>query len=382
MTDPTDQTYEVVQWATGSIGQIAIRHFVENPVYELVGVYVTNPDKVGKDAGELAGIGPTGVRATGDIDAVVATGADCVLYAPLHADLDDMCRLLESGINISTPVGFVYPSALEPAVGQRLAAACAAGGSSLHGSGIHPGFSGDLLPLTFARLCSRIDQVQVREVADLRLHPSPAMFEALGFARDPVEAVEDPSPLIATMERIFQESMTMVVEGLGKQVERFTTDFEVAVARRDLQVRAGLIPAGRVAGMHLEWNAWVEGRPLVVFRTFWKMDDDLDPDWGFGSIKYNVVIDGDPSISVNFESARKHPEGDEGYWGRVWTAMNAVNAIPSVCDADPGHRHPPRPAVRAARAAWCVRRPTTADVPRTGEPPIRFGYLAGTVARA
>ena len=336
MTDPTDQTYKVVQWATGSIGQIAIRHFVENPVYELVGVHVTNPDKVGKDAGELAGIGPTGVRASSDIDAVVASGADCVLYAPLRADLDDMCRLLESGINISTPVGFVYPSALEPAVGQRLAAACAAGGASLHGSGIHPGFSGDLLPLTFARLCSRIDQVQVREVADLRLHPSSAMFEALGFARDPIEAVEEPSPLIATMERIFQESMTMVVEGLGKQVERFTTDFEVAVARRDLQVRAGLIPAGRVAGMHLEWNAWVEGRPLVVFRTFWKMDDDLDPDWGFGSIKYNVVIDGDPSISVNFESARKHPEGDEGYWGRVWTAMNAVNAIPSVCDAAPG----------------------------------------------
>ena len=233
-------------------------------------------------------------------------------------------------------MGFVYPSALEPAVGQRLAAACAAGGSSLHGSGIHPGFSGDLLPLTFARLCSRIDQVQVREVADLRLHPSPAMFEALGFGRDPIEAVDDPSPLIATMERIFQESMTMVVEGLGKQVERFTTDFEVAVARRDLQVRAGLIPTGRVAGMHLEWTAWVESRPLVVFRTFWKMDDDLDPDWGFGSIKYNVVIDGDPSISVNFESARKHPEGDEGYWGRVWTAMNAVNAIPAVCDAAPG----------------------------------------------
>jgi hypothetical protein len=74
----------------------------------------------------------------------------------------------------------------------------------------------------------------------------------------------------------------------------------------------------------------------VVFRTFWKMDDDLDPDWGFGHIKYNVIIDGDPSISVSFESARTRPDGDEGYWGRMWTAMNAVNAIPDVCDAEPG----------------------------------------------
>jgi hypothetical protein len=336
VSDTNGTTYRVAQWATGSIGQIAIRHFAENPVYELVGVYVTNPDKIGKDAGELAGIGPTGVLATGDIDAIIASGPDCVNYAPLHEDLDDMCRLLDAGINIVTPVGFVYPSALEPAVGQRLAAACRAGGSSLHGSGIHPGFSGDLLPLTFARLVSRIDQIQVREVADLRLHPSAAMFQALGFARDPIDAVENPSPLIETMERIFQESMTMVVEGLGQTVERFTTDFEVAVAKRDLHVRAGLIPAGHVAGMHLEWKAWADGRPLVVFRTFWKMDDDLDPDWGFGSIKYNVIIDGDPSISVSFESARKHPDGDEGYWGRMWTAMNAVNAIPTVVDADPG----------------------------------------------
>ena len=336
MSETTARTYRVAQWATGSIGQIAIRHFVENPVYELVGVYVTNPDKVGRDAGELAGIGPTGVRATDDVEALIATRPDCVNYAPLHEDLDDMCRLLEAGIAIVTPVGFVYPSALEPAVGQRLHAACLAGGSSLHGSGIHPGFSGDLLPLTFARLVSRIDQIQVREVADLRRHPSAAMFEALGFARDPIDAVEDPSPLIQTMERIFQESMTMVVEGLGRRVERFSTDFEVAVARRELRVRAGVIPAGRVAGMHLEWTAWVDGLPLVVFRTFWKMDDDLDPDWGFGSIKYNVVIDGDPSITVNFESARPHPEGDEGYWGRMWTAMNAVNAIPAVVEAAPG----------------------------------------------
>jgi hypothetical protein len=332
----TNTTYRVAQWATGSIGQIAIRHFVENPTYELVGVLVTNPEKVGKDAGQLAGIGPTGVLATDDIEELIAAGPECVNYAPLHEDLDDMCRLLEAGINIVTPVGFVYPTALEPAIGQRLAAACEKGGSSLHGSGIHPGFSGDLLPLTFARLVSRIDQIQVREVADLRKHPSAAMFQALGFAREPVDAVENPSPLINTMERIFQESMTMVVEGLGQTVERFTTDFEVAVAKRDLDVRAGHIPAGTVAGMHLEWKAWADGQPLVVFRTFWKMDDDLDPDWGFGSIKYNVIIDGDPSISVSFESARKHPEGDEGYWGRMWTAMNAVNAIPEVVDAAPG----------------------------------------------
>jgi hypothetical protein len=332
----TPTPYRVVQWATGSIGQIAIRHLVDNPVYELVGVYVTNPEKVGKDAGELAGTPTTDVLATDDIDAIVALRADCVMYAPLHADVDDLCRLLAAGTNVVTPVGFVYPTPRSAADFARLEAACAEGGSSFHGSGIHPGFSGDLLPLVFARLFTRIDQVQVREVADFRLHPSKVMQDALGFGRDPVDAVENPSPLVNTMEAIFEQSMTMVVEGLGKTVDRFTMDFDVAKARTDLHVRSGTIPAGTVGGMRFVWTAWVDEQPLVVFRTFWKMDDDLDPDWGYGSIKYSLVVDGDPSIELNFESVHKHPDGDEGYWGRVWTAMNTLNTIPDVCDAAPG----------------------------------------------
>jgi len=328
--------YRVVQWATGSIGQIGIRHFVDNPIFELAGVYVTNPEKAGKDAGELAGIPATGVLATDDVDAILALGADCVHYAPLHADVETLCRILRSGTNVVTPVGFVYPTPRSAADFAALRAACAEGGSSFHGTGVHPGFSGDLLPLIFSRVMTRLDQVQVREVADLRRHPSKAMQEALGFARDPVDVIDNPPPLVKTMENIFEQSMTMVVEALGREVERITMDFGVATAKRDLDVRSGMIPAGTVGGMRFLWTAWVDGRPLVVFRTFWKMDDDLEPDWGYGSIKYSLVLDGDPSIEMSFESAHKHPDGDEGYWGRVWTAMNGINVIPTICAAGPG----------------------------------------------
>ena len=39
---------------------------------------------------------------------------------------------------------------------------------------------------------------------------------------------------------------------------------------------------------------------------------------------------------MNFESAHKHPDGDEGYWGRVWPAMNGINTIPTACAAPAG----------------------------------------------
>jgi len=87
----------VVQWATGNIGTKSLRAVIEHPNLELVGLYVHSPDKVGKDAGELCGVGSTGVIATNSITDVLALDADCVLYMQQGCDFDDVCRILESG---------------------------------------------------------------------------------------------------------------------------------------------------------------------------------------------------------------------------------------------------------------------------------------------
>ncbi len=216
-------TYRVIQWATGSIGQISIQSFARNPQFELVGCYVTSADKVGRDAGELAGIEPNGVIATNNVDEILALDADCVHYAPLHADLDEMCRILESGKNLVTPAGFVFPDSTRPDEVERLRGACKAGESSLHGTGIHPGFSGDLLPITMARLSFSIEQIIVQELADMRRHPSTRMvFDGLGFGRDPDEARASPSPIVLTMDKIFRESQMMLAEALGLEVDEYT----------------------------------------------------------------------------------------------------------------------------------------------------------------
>ena len=133
------RVYRVVQWATGSVGQLSIRAITERPVLDLVGCYVTRPEKVGRDAGDLAQGEPVGVRATGDIADVLSSGADCVHYAPLHPDDEEVCRLLEAGLNVVTPTFYVHPAALPPDRARRLEDACRRGGATLHGTGIHPG---------------------------------------------------------------------------------------------------------------------------------------------------------------------------------------------------------------------------------------------------
>lgn len=120
----------VIQWATGNVGSHALAAVHEYPDLELVGARVYNEAKAGRDIGDVAGIGETGVLATTDVDEILALDADCVLYMaegewnPPVA-LDDICRLLASGKNVvSTAVtAWIYPQSAGDDVAQRLEAA-------------------------------------------------------------------------------------------------------------------------------------------------------------------------------------------------------------------------------------------------------------------
>ena len=49
-------TKRIVVWGTGFVGKMVIAEVVKHPLFELVGVGVSNPDKVGRDVGEICGL--------------------------------------------------------------------------------------------------------------------------------------------------------------------------------------------------------------------------------------------------------------------------------------------------------------------------------------
>ena len=149
-------TQRIIQWGTGSVGKHALRAVIDRPDFELAGVRVYNPDKVGKDAGELIGRDPIGVLATDDVEAILALDADCVCYTALgstldssEGPLDDICMLLAAGKNVvSSAVEFhaYFRSGLEmKGAGanayERLSDACEEGKTSFFHVGINPGFA-------------------------------------------------------------------------------------------------------------------------------------------------------------------------------------------------------------------------------------------------
>src|ERR1700712_840975 len=98
-------TLRVVVWGTGNAGRPAIRAVAAHADLELVGVVVSNPAKVGRDAGELAFVEPLGVLATDDVTVAYADDVDAVVYTATadtrpEAAFADLIACLESGANV------------------------------------------------------------------------------------------------------------------------------------------------------------------------------------------------------------------------------------------------------------------------------------------
>lgn len=328
--------YRVIQWATGVVGSAALKHFIQNPVIDLVGVLVFNPDKVGKDAGELVGLPETGLLATDDQEAIIAMDADCVLFSPLNmasTSLNIVCRLLASGKNVVSPAGPFISKEWFPAEYETVEAACLEGGTSFHACGVHPGFSGDILPLTLVRLCDRIDSIEVTEIIDKLRNPM-IYTEVMGFGRDPEELLANPSRPVDAWKH-FYPSMAVLAQGLGKTIEKVTSKLEVAKAKHDIVHPHGVVKAGMVGGQHYEWTAWAGGAPLIVYHFYWQLGEDLDPLWEEGEACYRVRIKGDPALEVKLMGAEA-ADGRRPFLGLPWTGLLGATAVQAVCDAKPG----------------------------------------------
>src|SRR3954453_17179708 len=169
----------VVQWTTGNVGQRSVMAVMKRPDLELVGCYAWSEQKAGRDVGELCGIDPVGVTATNDVDTLLALKPDCVVYNPMWRDVDELVRILEAGVNVVSTAAFITGHTLGPDR-ERIADACARGGSTMFGSGISPGFV-ELLAIVAAGACDRIDKVTVREEADTTGYESPDTEIPAGF---------------------------------------------------------------------------------------------------------------------------------------------------------------------------------------------------------
>lgn len=335
-------TYRVIQWSTGNVGGYALRGIIGHPDLELAGLWVHGAGKEGRDAGELCGLPPIGVRATRDADALLSMDADCVCYTatadlrPFEA-VNDLVRILESGKNVvmSSLVQIVYPPAGPREIVEPLQAACAKAGVSCFTSGIDPGFANDVLPIVLASVTERIEEIRVQEVLNYATYDQPeVLFVTMGFGQ-PLDAT--PILLMPGVPTLAWGSVLhAIAAALGVELSEVREAHERRPAPETFTIPAGTVEAGTAAALRFEVAGFTGDKQAIVVEHVTRLRDDIAPDWPQppGAGGYRVLIEGSPRISCEITIAGD--DGDENSGGLIVTAMRLVNAIPAVCDAPPG----------------------------------------------
>jgi len=319
----------VIQWYTGEIARHQIRLVAGCPIMELVGAFVYHAEKVGLDAGELAGIGPLDVETTNDREQMLATEADVVLYNPPLERYDEIIPILASGKNVISimagwnPAGHdCYPD---------IVAACQRGNASLFGTGLNPGLSYELALLA-SSCCTDVESVYIK-TCEQQASLSEVFLQHFGFGKSEAELRGSADMTYAIFHNLMDITDLIADKiGLPRDGRNFEVTLEPAVKdyREKVTVRKGTM-----AGLLIVASTTHAGRPVATIEVRFLLGDEYvsagflagRPRQGW----IEVDVRGTPGSRIYHELSM---ENDLiGTWS---TGTRAVNAIPAVVAAPPG----------------------------------------------
>jgi hypothetical protein len=335
----------VVVWGTGFVGKMVIPEVVRHPAFDLVGVGVSSAEKIGRDAGEICGIGPIGIAATDDVEALIALRPDALVhYGPTAAHANDNLRdigaFLRAGVDVCstamTPWVWPHMSLNPPSWTEPIAEACAAGGSSCFTTGIDPGFANDLFPMTLMGLCGEVRRVKALEILDY-INYEGDYEDEMGIGRSPefVPLLEHSDILVMS----WGATVPMMAHAVGIELDEITTTWEKWVTDQAITTAKGVINPGEVAAIRFTVNGMYRGAPRIGLEHINRVGADAAPEWPRGTQDdvYRVEIEGSPSITQ--ETSFRFSDGsgrDAAAAGCLATGLRALNAVPAVNDLPAG----------------------------------------------
>lgn len=344
-SDALTGSKRVVIWGTGFVGKMVICETVKHPAFELIGVGVHNPDKVGKEVGHICGIEPIGLAATDNIDALIALRPDALVhFGPTAGHADENIRVMSSflraGIDVvsTAMTPWVWPTMAKnpPAWIDPITDACTAGGSSCFTTGIDPGFANDLLPMTLMGVCAEIRKVRALEILDYSNYEGD-YEEEMGIGRPPefIPMLEHTDILMMA----WGATVPMMAHAVGIELDAITSTWDKWVADRPIPTIKGIIEPGRVAAIRFTVNGLYRGETRIQLEHVNRVGVDSAPDWPKGeqSDVYRVEIEGSPSITQ--ETAFRFTDGsgrDAATAGCLATGMRALNAVAAVNQSPAG----------------------------------------------
>jgi hypothetical protein len=332
----------VAHCGTGATGAEALKGILNHPDLELVAVWVTSPDKVGRDVGELVGVAPCGILAVGSLPEALSLEPDVLSYCGTGLGREaeaaqEMSLALRAGVNVATIalLNLLYPAAAPLPLRALLEEAANAGGASFLSTGLDPGFSTDILPLALLTLCDEVQHVRIQEIGVYDHYDVESVLRGvMGFGHSPDFAA--PLTTGGGFLAYWGGMVHQLADRLGLSLTDVVQTDDVYVHDRDIDTSVGVMEAGTVVARRIACEGRIGERTVITAEHVTRMTHGLAPAWpdfdGVGESNYRVEVQGNPNLRCDLDLGKS---GD--VWGSVsGTAMRLVNALQSVVAADPG----------------------------------------------
>jgi hypothetical protein len=312
----------VIQVGLGPIGSAVARQVVERAGLELVGGVDVDPEKIGRDVGQVIGLdGPLGIPVVEKLDQVLAqAGGDVALHTTSsYFDLfkPQIVEILEAGLDVvSTAEELSFPWLAHPTEAAELDALARRAGKTVLGTGVNPGFVMDALPLYLTAICLRVDRIDVTRVINASLRRGP--FQAkIGSGLSEKQFRERMAA--GRMGHVgLPESMHMVFHTLGERLASYEDSVEPVLAERVINTGYVEVHPGQVRGLKQVARGYSGECEFMTLTFIAALDAGDEGD--------TIKITGVPNLEVKLKGTN----------GDIATVAIAVNAIRRVRQAPPG----------------------------------------------
>jgi len=306
---------KVIQMGIGTVGQAATRSLAGKKGLDIVGAIDLDKEKIGKDLGEVAGLGKKlGIIVTDDADSLFAeTYADVVIHIActyLHEAYPQIIKPIQQGMNvISASEALGNPYVSDPGLAAKLDKLAKKHGVTVLGSGLSPGFTSDYLILALTGACSELRKIRYKRLGNVSAYLGGTVGKHFGLGLSPEEFKKG----VAEGEVIghigFVESVQTIADRLGWQLDEIKRSMEPVHDDKGQFVSTKTIVRGIVDGevkIELDLEAFVDPKMETMDR---------------------ITIEGVPPIDMTIKPVIPSVPA---------TANALVNAIPHVINAEPG----------------------------------------------
>jgi len=313
----------VMHFGLGPIGVAVAQQVFERSGLKIVGGIDIDPAKVGRDVGEVIGLGKrVGAKVSGDaVKAIKAARPDVVVLCT-SSSVRTVMPQIETILKTKTPIvstteELSYPGYTHVRQARQIDTWAKKARVGVLATGVNPGFAMDALPIALTAVCERVDRVTVNRVQDARIRRLPFQQKiGAGLTTEQFQRkVDDGSVRHVGLT----ESIAMIADALGWDLDRITDDIQPKLAAVTVSSEHLAVDPGYVCGIIQDGVGYKGKRPVIRLH--------LEAYLGAPDSYDSIEIEGHPSLSMKIAG---------GIHGDVATASIVVNSIPKVIDAAPG----------------------------------------------